>query len=146
MSPEILPPKSFTVSYNKRTNKLRVEILVSKHLSRMANFDLEVQNAKKFIGIWDTGATNSVISQKVINECGLVATGMTMVHSATEAKLCETFFVSIFLPNKVVFPFVRVTRGVLTDCDILIGMDIISTGDFAITQHDNKTKFSFRFP
>jgi hypothetical protein len=148
MPPATIPKlKSFTVQYNGRTNKLQVETLVSKHLPPdVANFDLEAQRAKKYVAIWDTGATNSVISQRVVDECGLKATGMTMVHSATEAKLCETFFVSIFLPNKVVFPFVRVTKGVLADCDILISMDIISTGDFAVTQKDDKTTFSFRFP
>ncbi len=30
--------------------------------------------------------------------------------------------------------------------DILIGMDIITLGDFAITNYNNKTVFSFRFP
>lgn len=138
--------KSFTVRYKGRTNILLVETLISKHLSQGANLNLEAQNAKTYMGIWDTGATNSVISQKVVDECGLKPIGMAMVHSATEAKLCETFVVSIFLPNKVVYPFIRVTKGVLADCDVLIGMDIISSGDFAVTQKDSKTTFSFRFP
>lgn len=146
MPSEIPKSKSFTVHYNGRTNKLPVEALVSKHLSPGVDLALEAQNAKKYVAIWDTGATNSMISQKIVDECGLEATGMTIVHSATESKPCQTFFVSIFLPNKVVFPFVRVTIGVLTGCDLLIGMDIISTGDFAITQHDGKTLFSFRVP
>ena len=146
MPPKIPQLKSFTVRYNGRTNKLPVETLVSKHLSQGANLDLEAQNAKKYICIWDTGATNSVISQKVVDECGLKPIGMAMVHSATEMKHCETFLVSIFLPNKVVYPSIRVTKGVLADCDVLIGMDIISTGDFAVTQKDSKTTFSFRFP
>jgi len=92
MPPPIPQSKSFTVRFNGRTNKLPVETLVSKHLNPGADLALEAQKAKKYIGIWDTGATNSVISQKVVDECGLIATGMTMVHSATEEKLCETFF------------------------------------------------------
>jgi len=105
-----------------------------------------VKDAKKYVGIWDTGATNSVISQKVVDECDLRPIGMAMVHSATESKLCETFLVSIFLPNKVGIPSIRVTKGVLTDCDVLIGMDIINQGDFAVTHKDGKTMFSFRLP
>jgi hypothetical protein len=30
--------------------------------------------------------------------------------------------------------------------DVLIGMDIISLGDFAISNFDGKTQFSFRIP
>lgn len=142
-------PKSFTVRYRGRTNKLQVETLVSKPVTPSPNNIVPpevVQGAKRFSGIWDTGATNSVISKKVVDECGLMPTGMAMVQGATGSSLCETFLVSIFLPNKVVFPSIRVTKGVLTDCDVLIGMDIINQGDFAITHIDGKTTFSFRYP
>ena len=30
--------------------------------------------------------------------------------------------------------------------DVLIGMDIISMGDFAVSNFDGKTQFSFRIP
>ena len=30
--------------------------------------------------------------------------------------------------------------------DVLIGMDIISLGDFAISNYESKTQFSFRIP
>jgi len=71
---------------------------------------------------------------------------MARVQGATGSSDCETFLVSIFLPNTVVFPSIRVTKGVLTGCDVLIGMDIINQGDFAITQSDGKTTFSYRYP
>lgn len=59
----------------------------------------------------------------------------------------ETYLVNIGLPNKVVFSGVRVTKGRLTDeADVLIGMDIINGGDFAVTNLNGVTKFSFRFP
>jgi hypothetical protein len=51
------------------------------------------------------------------------------------------------LPNKVAFSGVRVTKGILTGGpDILIGMNIINRGDFAVTNLNGVTKFSFRFP
>jgi len=44
-------------------------------------------------------------------------------------------------------PKMRVCEGnIFGKADILIGMDIISQGDFAITNHNNKTMFSFRMP
>jgi hypothetical protein len=50
------------------------------------------------------------------------------------------------LPNQVAFPFVKVTEGVLSGFDLLIGMDIITMGDFSITNVGGKTTFSFRVP
>jgi hypothetical protein len=149
MPPNVPKELSFTARYGSRQNALPTEILISKpyspQVSGFVSPDI-VNEAKKYVGIWDTGATNSVISQKVVDECGLIPTGMAIVHSATESKPCETFLVSIFLPNKVAFPAVRVTKGLLKDCDVLIGMDLINQGDFAITHNDGKTTLSFRIP
>ena len=149
MPSSVPQPKSFTIRYNGRTNKLQAETLVSKAINPGQNIAIPpevVEGAKKYNGIWDTGATNSVISQKVVDDCGLMPTGMAIVQGATGSMRCETFLVSIFLPNKVVFPSIRVTKGVLAGCDVLIGMDIINQGDFAITHNDWKTTFSFRYP
>lgn len=141
-------PLSFTVRYNGRTNKLTTETGLSSPFDpNSPAVPTEIANcAKNYSGLWDTGATNSVISQKIVDECGLKPIGMALVHSATESKHCEVYLISMFLPNKVVFPQVRVTKGVLTDCDLLIGMDIINQGDFAVTHNDGKTMFSFRLP
>jgi len=100
----------------------------------------------QFDAIWDTGATNCVITQSVIDACGLVPIGMAQVHGVHAASVEEVFLVSIYLPNGVVFPGVRVTRGRFPGADILIGMDIISQGDFAVTNKGGITKFSFRVP
>ena len=100
-----------------------------------------------FVAIWDTGATRSVISQKVVEACGLEAIGVQKVyHAQGEASDVEAFLVNIGLPNNVEFQGLRVTLGVLRSADVLIGMDIIGRGDFAVTNRDGKTKFSFRIP
>ena len=39
-----------------------------------------------------------------------------------------------------------VTSGKLSDTDFLIGMDIITLGDFSVTNLNEKTTFSFRYP
>lgn len=102
---------------------------------------------KNFHAIWDTGATNTVITQKVVQECDLRTTGMTWTHHAQGVTLANTYLVSIFLPNKVVFGQIRATEGILPQqADVLIGMDIIARGDFAVTNYDGKTVFSFRMP
>lgn len=50
------------------------------------------------------------------------------------------------LPNGVETAAVRVTQGVLKSCDVLIGMDIINKGDFAVTNRGGVTMLSFQMP
>jgi hypothetical protein len=101
----------------------------------------------QFQAIWDTGATNTAISQNVIAGCGLKPVGMTMVGFGGGEQMCETFLINIGLPNGVRFANVLVNKANTgTGADMLIGMDVIGNGDFAITNKDGKTVFSFRCP
>lgn len=100
-----------------------------------------------FVAIWDTGATHSVITQAVVDACGLVPTGMAKVGHVDGFTQAETYLVNIGLPQNVIFYGARVTKGKLTgEANILIGMNIISQGDFAVTNFNKLTKFSFRVP
>jgi hypothetical protein len=100
-----------------------------------------------FQAIWDTGATGSVISERVVNACGLQPTGMTKAQTASGECICPVFMINLLLPNNVTFQNWKVSKmdmGLHTD--VLIGMDIIGLGDFAVTHADGKTCFSFRVP
>jgi predicted aspartyl protease len=102
---------------------------------------------KQYRAIWDTGATNSVITNKVINECNLKPIGMAEVHHAKGKGTSEVFLVNILLPNNVGVAEVRVTQGdLIGDFEILIGMDIISRGDFTVSNFNGNTCVSFRIP
>jgi hypothetical protein len=50
------------------------------------------------------------------------------------------------LPNSVGFVNLEVTLGQLYGADVLLGMDIITSGDFSITNVGGRTVFSFRVP
>jgi hypothetical protein len=101
----------------------------------------------EFDAIWDTGATGCVITQPVVDACGLKPITMVKVHGVHGEDLAEVYLVNIYLPNHVAFPNVHVTKGKLpgTAC-MLIGMNIINRGDFAVTNLGGLTKFSFRYP
>lgn len=100
----------------------------------------------RFNALWDTGATGCVISENVINACGLKPTGFEKVHGVHGEATTETFYVNIALPNGLGFPNVRVFKGLCGGADVIIGMDIITTGDFSITNKGGHTTFSFRIP
>ena len=143
------PTQCLTTKYTSITRILQNEVHVSKAFDpSLAPKPLSPQKvgAKKFTAIWDTGATGTVISQKVINECGLKPIGIAEVNTANKKRLSSVYFASIFLPSYVYFPQLRVVEGTISGGDVLIGMDIITRGDFAITNSDGRTTFSYRWP
>lgn len=98
-------------------------------------------------GVWDTGATGSVITQKVIDELKLKPVGMTLVNTASARDVpTPEFIVDLVLPNKVVIQGLRVTQGELAGIDVLIGMDVIMMGDFHISNYKGNTQMSFSVP
>ena len=105
------------------------------------------KNMKVFKAIWDTGATNSVITQRVVRECGLQSSGLTKMNAVNNSSTSHTYLVNIFLPNKVEVLDIRVSEASLAgDEDVLIGMDIINLGDLAISSWQGRTSFTFRVP
>jgi predicted aspartyl protease len=100
----------------------------------------------QFIGLWDTGASGTVISKTVVEKLDLKPIGKSKVFHANGESIVNVYAINLFLPNQVGFQFVRVTEGVLSGFDLLIGMDIITTGDFSLSNVGGKTTFSFRVP
>jgi predicted aspartyl protease len=135
------------MSINAFTVKSNVGILPV--LMTPIEFSLPSENKKcKVNGIWDTGATNSVINQKVVDELGLKPIRIAFVNNANEKNI-KTFLylVDIYINNGAVrIQNVNVTLGNISNCDCLIGMDIITLGDFSITNVNRITTFSFRIP
>ncbi|MEK7629184.1 MAG: retropepsin-like aspartic protease [Patescibacteria group bacterium] len=109
----------------------------------------------EYSAIWDTGATHSAITKKVADDLGLKPTGIAEVRYGSGKASTNTYLVNISLPNNVMVGQVRVTEvQLVSDSNIpesqqpqlLIGMDIIGMGDFAVTNVNGITIFSFRIP
>lgn len=100
----------------------------------------------QFKGIWDTGASGSVITKSVVDTIQLKPTGQKQVNAANGSYIANTYLVNIVLPGDIHVQHVQVTEGQLGGIDLLIGMDIISLGDFSITNVAGNTVMSFRTP
>ena len=137
--------RSFTLSSQTRLRVLRTDCFVGSAFD-LASGAVGPQQLNKYTAIWDTGATGSVITQKVVDDLALKPIGMTIAQGVQGQHNTEVYLVSLGLPNGVGFKNIRVTKGILGSVDVLIGMDIIVEGDFAITHKDGKTCFSFRCP
>ena len=97
--------------------------------------------------IWDTGATNTSVSNKVAADLKLPIVSYTQVSTAAGVvDDAPVYLINVLLPNNVIVQNVQATGSALNGCDMLIGMDIITLGDFAITNRDGKTVCSFRLP
>lgn len=139
------PSVSFTTKHNGLANTLPNDVYVYKAF--LPSSPPKFSDMKKFRAIWDTGATGSVITKRVVKVCELKPTGVISVHTVGGTRRANTYLISVVLPNKVVFGQLKVAEGeVYGQTDVLIGMDIISQGDFAVTNVDQKTTHSFRYP
>ncbi|MBS1777851.1 MAG: SEC-C domain-containing protein [Bacteroidetes bacterium] len=102
-------------------------------------------NAK---ALWDTGASNCVITKRLIDALGIQPFTKATVHHGGGTTQCGVYKINIVLPNNVIIPYVNATEGQATTggFDMIIGMDLITMGDFAITNLGGKTMVSFRTP
>jgi len=98
--------------------------------------------------LWDTGATNSVITPNAAVLLGLKPSGVANVNHAGGSSLVNTYIVDIVLINNLHFRSVKVSEcsDVVGNFDCIIGMDIIARGDFSFTNVGGISVFSFRLP
>jgi hypothetical protein len=141
----MIDPKAFTHDYSGLATALETRCGISAY--NPLNQDKTVnQKTTKFKALWDTGAMASVISTNVVCFLGLKPIGKARVFHANGESTVYTYLINISLPNDIDFSSILVTEGLLSDTDVLIGMDIISKGDFAVTTSDGDTKMSFQIP
>ena len=103
---------------------------------------------RDFTALWDTGATICMVSQAVVDACGLVEVGATAVsHAMGTSQQVAIYYISLRLPSGIEFDEVRAIKGVLPeDLQLVIGMNVINQGDFAVTNRNGRTVSTFRTP
>jgi len=135
-----------SVAFTTRNEHLTNELVTPCHVGPAHSNLVRLSDYVEFKALWDTGATASVISTEVVKELNLSPISQCKAYHAQGASIVNVYLVDIVLPNKVVISGVRVTEGRLNGFGVLIGMDIINLGDFALTHRDGKTVFSFQVP
>ena len=120
-----------------------------------ASIDPTISKSSRCTALWDTGATGTCVSDKLASKLCLESFGETIVQHAAGQSLMKTYLVDIILPlssAKSSKPALTLVNVVATeflagqDIDIIIGMDIISSGDFALTHRGGNSTFSFSTP
>ena len=130
------PHIAFTVNYKNRTNALKTSCMVANPFIPMA---LPVKGS----AIWDTGATNTVISKKLAQKLKLIPIGKGEVRGVNSRQVVNRYIINIPLPNNLNTVLNVMESDIGNEINVLIGMDIIGDGDFAIC---NGKVFSFCIP
>ena len=127
---------------------LTVSAIDIKPLGNFMNISIKsILEKISLISTKNHGATNTAISSKVVERCGLIPTGKAISNTANGQCTVNTYLIDISLPNNVNINRVQATEFTAVEgADLLIGMDIMSLGDLAISNHEGKTYFSFRIP
>ena len=129
--------RAFTIDYHGKSNKLRTQITIS-------NGERSITGT----ALWDTGATTTCISESVAQQLSLVPTGMMNIQTPSSTKSVNTYLVNVGLPNHLNVNDVQVCDTDIgkQGLEMLIGMDIITLGDFSVSNYNDKTVFTFRVP
>ena len=112
--------------------------------------DLTTNKSIKIYSLWDTGATGSMITTSAVKKLGLLPKGKTRIKGVHSDRIVDTYAIKLILNNADV----QISM-IVAECDelssdgsieMLIGMDVISRGDFAISNFNGDTVMSFRIP
>lgn len=132
---------ALTIAYDKQEHCIKTPVVLKNPF-----------NGKyiKTLAIWDTGATNSVITQSSASLLELKPVSKAVVNGVHGEKEVNVYYVNVTLNNDKITINTPVTECSELSPDhkigFLIGMDIITRGDFAITNFEGKTVMSFRVP
>lgn len=106
-----------------------------------------VKRVKVTKTLWDTGASATLISRRVINVLGLESVGLSGASGYNGGiDIKDTFLIHLGLPTGDVVTNVVAMEFDSDDYDVVIGMDVICQGDFALTNKGGTTTFSYRLP
>lgn len=97
---------------------------------------------------WDTGASGSCISKRVVDTLNPKRRGFRTVYTPNGSGVRGLYLLDFKLPNDVTVTDVPVIETDIGEqgIDALIGMDIIAMGDFAVSNYGGKLVFTFRIP
>lgn len=135
----------FNDMYDGVTNVILTPVLVCDAVDMSSK--AEIQSVfRTEEAMWDTGATNSLISMDVVEKLGLKPYGKCLVSDNSTVEERDTYKVHMVLPTGQSALNVECMLTLSDDYDVVIGMDIITQGDFAISNAEGKSLFSYRRP
>jgi hypothetical protein len=141
-----MSPRAFTLSANGLLETIisPVSICQGQHMTEFFGAGKKQVDVK---ALWDTGSSTSSISKRLAKHLAFISIEVCEVAGIHGIDISNVYIADILLPNSVVMHNIYVTEFFDNDAfDVIIGMDIITQGDFAISNETNNTTVSFRIP
>lgn len=107
------------------------------------------RKSKTYIGWIDTGATNTVLSHRIVEELGFVPAGETNANTPTDQnRKVNLFTVKIKVPGTDGTEFYDSVDAIqspveLVNCDVLVGLDILQKAQFVLDHRARIFTLSF---
>lgn len=142
---------AFTGTATGLLNRLTSDAHIGANILERDVANVDPSTWPLFTALWDTGAQSSGITLEVVEACNLVSVGEGMVTGATgEATPTLIYHITICLKSGGMC-ISNIYASLLDlkanpDIRMLIGMDVITRGDFAITNKNRQTQWTFRIP
>jgi predicted aspartyl protease len=101
----------------------------------------------KVQALWDTGAQMCAISKELVEEMGLTVAGKIDAGGfGGNKKDTPFYYVDLTLPDEYHLNHVAaIEYEAMSSHNFIIGMSIITMGDFSLTREDKGIKFHFTF-
>ena len=144
-------------SYSAALQNINKKILLTKKQIKYHNFNGRILTQEHILynetaipiqAAWDTGSTYTCISREFVEKYNLNVLNESSVSTPYGKVKSGEVDTIVILNNDMGFSVNAVIQDYIHEegVDLLIGMDIISKGDFAISTYDDITCFSFRCP
>lgn len=98
--------------------------------------------------IWDTGAAITTIHESILLEINANKIDNIPVNTMSGVVQSGLYKIDLILPFGAAIPNLTVIAGWQSKCDVLIGMDVIGRGNFAVSYNPdtNQVEMAFRMP
>ena len=119
---------------------------IETEISIRSRFDEDENHYQSYDAIWDTGAMSSCLAPKIADEMKLQPIGFMFIRGVGGENIMKrpVYLVDLKLSNGMIIKGVRIIGVEVGGGDVLVGMDVISRGDFAIF-HDEQGDMNMSF-
>ena len=129
----------FTVDYPEKVSRLFTPVTVQECGGNGSSIMIDQ-------AIWDTGAVTSCIAEEIAERENMHPVDTGMVVTLAGHQEVAYYIVNVRLSDTIVMHNVKVAAIPMAGRagDFVIGMDIISQGNFSVKNENGKTTASFR--
>ena len=135
-------PKHLTLSYQFAKKQKRI-------ITPVYLYPVQPNGTKAVTtdALWDTGASMSAITPEIKDRLKLIPIDRRVITGVHNTLEVDVVLVTLELPNNVIKKNIEaVVCNIGSSIGMILGMDIILLGDFAISNGNEQTLVSFAVP